>query len=78
MVALITGGRKASSEENRQAVLDTWADNHTYWATHEPIASKNVLWLPDVAETGGYRMLGRKGRPDYVANQGPEQVGFEI
>lgn len=61
MILVITGGTKPSVVTNRQAVAKTWADNDTYFVTHDKVPSgSNVLWLPDAAEAPGGSILSRK------------------
>jgi len=47
-------GTRDGDEEQRQAVLDTWAEGHdnVYFVTKGPVNSENVITLPDIAEEG--------------------------
>lgn len=60
MIGVVTGGKKESVKTNRQAVLETWFDGDCYMVTHEEVETDRVMWLSDVAESGGHRGLPEK------------------
>ena len=60
MIGVITGGKKPATLSNRQAVLDTWFDQDAFMVTHDKVDTDRVIWLADIAETGGFKMLPRK------------------
>jgi hypothetical protein len=45
---------------NRDAILATWASNHTYFVTHEDVDTTRVVSLSAKAEIGGRDALPRK------------------
>lgn len=60
MVLVVTGGTKAATLDNRQTVLETWADNDTYLVTRDAVKWPHVIRLPAEAEEGGMNLLSRK------------------
>ena len=52
MIAVVTGGPKPSVKTNRQAVIDTWFDEHAYMVTQEDVPTDRVIRLSEFAESG--------------------------
>ena len=45
---------------NRDAILATWASDHTYFVTHEEVNTSRIVSLSAKAEVGGRDALPRK------------------
>eukprot|EP00045_Choanoeca_perplexa_P014006 m.162483 g.162483 ORF g.162483 m.162483 type:complete len:1196 (+) comp16533_c0_seq1:148-3735(+) len=60
LVLVITGGSKAATLTNRQAVLATWATEDVYFVTTDVVNTSRVIRLPARAEAGGLKGLPTK------------------